>query len=124
VERVEGIGGFFFSASDPGALAAWYAEHLGVPPPPASYDAEVWVQREGPTVFAPFPADEGESPNLGRSGWGINFRVGDLDAIVVQLRAAGIDVTVDAEAYPNGRFAQLEDPEGNAIQLWEPANGS
>lgn len=121
MERVEGIGGFFFSASDPEALAAWYAEHLGVSPPPVSYDAEVWIQRAGPTVFAPVPPDQGESPNLGRSGWGINFRVGDLDAIVAQLRAASIDVTVDPEEYPNGRFAQLEDPEGNAIQLWEPA---
>jgi glyoxylase I family protein len=81
VERVEGIGGFFFGAGDPEGLAAWYAEHLGVPPPPVSYDAEVWVQRAGPTVFAPFPTDQGESSNLGRSGWGINFRVGDLDAI-------------------------------------------
>jgi glyoxylase I family protein len=120
VERVEGIGGFFFGASDPEALAAWYAEHLGVPPPPTSYDAEVWTQRAGPTVFAPFPRDQ--SPNLGRSGWGINFRVGDLDAIVAQLRTVGIDVTVDPEQYPNGRFAQLADPEGNAIQLWEPAS--
>lgn len=53
-------------------------------------------------------------------GWGINFRVGDLHAVVAQLRVAGIDVKVDPEDYPNGRFAQPEDPEGNAIQLWEP----
>ena len=119
MERVEGIGGFFFTASDPEALAAWYAEHLGVSPPPASYDAEVWTQLEGPTVFAPFSADEDESPTIGRGGWGINFRVGDLDAVVAQLRAAGIDVKVDPEEYPNGRFAQLEEPEENAIQLWE-----
>jgi glyoxylase I family protein len=124
VERVEGIGGFFFSASDPEALAAWYAEHLGVSRPPESYDAEVWTQLEGPTVFAPVRADEGEGPTLGRGGWGINFRVGDLDAIVAQLRAAGIDVTVDPDEYPNGRFAQLEDPEGNAIQLWEPTTST
>jgi predicted enzyme related to lactoylglutathione lyase len=120
MERVEGIGGFFFTAGDPEALASWYAEHLGVDPPPSSYDGVVWTQREGPTVFAPFPA-EGESPYVGRGGWGINFRVGDLDAMVEQLRAAGIDVEIDAEEYPNGRFAQLLDPEGNAIQLWEPS---
>lgn len=71
-------------------------------------------------MFAPFPA-EGENPHLGRGGWGINFRVGDLDAIVAQLRATGIDVEIDPEEYPNGRFAQLRDPEGNAIQLWEPS---
>ncbi len=32
----------------------------------------------------------------------------------------GIEVEVDPELYPNGRFAQLTDPEGNAVQLWEP----
>lgn len=118
MERVEGIGGFFFTASDPEALASWYAEHLGIDPPPSSYDAQVWTQRAGPTVFAPFGRGGG-SP-VGRGGWGINFRVGDLDAMVGQLRASGIDVEIDAEEYPNGRFAQLRDPEGNAIQLWEP----
>jgi predicted enzyme related to lactoylglutathione lyase len=40
--------------------------------------------------------------------------------MVDQLRAAGTDVVVDDEEYPNGRFAHLHDPEGNAIQLWEP----
>ena len=50
----------------------------------------------------------------------INFRVRDLDKIVAQLRTAGIDVEVDSEVYPNGKFARLCDPEGNPIQLWEP----
>ena len=120
MERVDGIGGFFFRASDPEGLAAWYEQHLGVLPPPTSYEGEVWIQREGPTVFSPFEAP-GEHPYLGPTGWGINFRVGSLDGIVAQLRAAGIEVAIDAEEYPNGRFAQLHDPEGNAIQLWEPA---
>ena len=31
MERVLGVGGVFFKARDPKALAAWYAEHLGVP---------------------------------------------------------------------------------------------
>lgn len=119
MERVEGIGGFFFTASDPDTLAAWYEEHLGIEPPPTSYDGAVWTQREGPTVFAPFPA--GDHPYVGPTGWGINFRVRDLDAIVTQLQAAGVDVVIDPEAYPNGRFAQLRDPEGNAIQLWQQA---
>ena len=51
----------------------------------------------------------------------INFRVRDLDAMVGQLRAATIEVEVDPENYPNGRFARLCDPEGNPIQLWEPS---
>ena len=50
----------------------------------------------------------------------VNVRVRDLDTIVEQLRAGGAEVTVDPEAYPNGRFATTHDPEGNPIQLWEP----
>lgn len=52
----------------------------------------------------------------------INFRVRDLDAMVMQLRGAGIAVDVDATLYPNGRFARLHDPDGNSIELWEPAH--
>jgi predicted enzyme related to lactoylglutathione lyase len=51
----------------------------------------------------------------------VNFRVDALDAMVAQLREAGESVEVDPEVYPNGRFAELRDPEGNGIQLWEPA---
>lgn len=43
--------------------------------------------------------------------------------IVTQLTAAGIDVQVDPETYPNGRFARTHDPEGNAVELWEPIGG-
>jgi len=50
----------------------------------------------------------------------INFRVANLDAIVAQLRSGGIEVTLDPERYPNGRFARLYDPEGNPIELWQP----
>jgi glyoxylase I family protein len=121
MERVHGIGGFFFRATDADSLGRWYADHLGVAAPPASYDEPVWEQDAGPTVIAPFGEEHWESPHLGPRGWGINFRVTDLDTMVEQLRAAGIEVDVDAEVYPNGRFAQLHDPEGNAVQLWQPA---
>jgi len=52
----------------------------------------------------------------------LNFRVRSLDATVAQLRKASIEVKVDPERYPNGRFARLHDPERNPIELWEPAN--
>ncbi len=100
-------------------LSRWYSKHLGVLPPPPSYDIAPWQQEAGPTVFAPFPADTkyfGE----GAQTWMINFRVKRLDAAVAELRSAGIEVEVDSEEYPNGRFARLSDPEGNPIQLWEP----
>ncbi|MBX3273789.1 MAG: VOC family protein [Sandaracinaceae bacterium] len=120
MERVTGFGGFFFRAADPAALAGWYEAHLGVTRTPTSYGDPPWTQDAGPTVFAPF---EASTEYFGRpeQAWMINFRVRDLDAMVAQLRAAGIDVDVEAEPYPNGRFARLADPEGNPIQLWEPA---
>lgn len=120
MERVTGIGGVFFRSGDPEGLTRWYAEHLGVQPPPASYDERSWVQEAGPTVFAAFPHDS-EHFRRPDQQWSINFRVRDLDAMVAQLRAAGVEVTEHAESYPNGRFAELIDPEGTPIQLWEPA---
>ena len=119
MERVTGIGGFFFRSRDPAALALWYEQRLGVNPVPRSYDEAPWRQQAGDTAFAPFDSD---SKMIGppEHTWMINFRVADLDAMVAQLRAAGEDVTVDPERYPNGRFAALRDPEGNGIQLWEP----
>jgi predicted enzyme related to lactoylglutathione lyase len=119
MERVLGIGGLFFRSRDPRALAQWYARNLGVGPTATDADQGVWHQSEGPTVFAPFTAD---TPYFGRpeQQWMINFRVQDLDAIVAQLRGAGVAVEVEAKEYPNGRFARLADPEGNPVQLWEP----
>ena len=118
MERVTGIGGIFFRSTDPEALAAWYEQHLGVLRTPTSYDAEVWLQEAGPTVFGPMPAD---SPMLPASAQlMLNFRVNDLDAMVRQLQEAGVAVDVDPERYPNGRFAYLADPDGNPIQLWQP----
>ena len=119
-ERVSGIGGLFFRSHDPKALAEWYQRHLGIDPTPTDYDQPVWRQSAGPTVFAPFPADTKYfgSP---QQAWMVNFRVRSLDAMAAQLRDAGIAVDVNSEAYPNGRFARLHDPDGNPIELWEPA---
>jgi glyoxylase I family protein len=118
--RITGIGGFFFRARDPEALAIWYEQRLGVKPVPSTYGEEPWRQEEeGVTVFAPFPQD---SDMIGppEHSWMINFRVDDLDAVVEQLRGAGETVDVDPERYPNGRFAEVRDPEGNGVQLWQP----
>ena len=119
MQRITGIGGLFFRAKDPAALGQWYQEHLGIDLAPGDYSQKPWSQEAGPTVFAPFPQDTDYFGQFERQ-WMINFRVRDLDAMVAQLRDANIDVSVDAETYPNGRFARLQDPEGNPIQLWEP----
>lgn len=120
MHKVAGIGGLFFRATDPSMLGQWYRDHLGIDLVPSDYEQQPWLQESGPTVFAPFPKDTdyfGDS----NQAWMINFRVHDLDGIVEQLRSSNIDVTVDPERHPNGRFARLHDPEGNPIELWEPA---
>ena len=120
MEKVAGIGGLFFRAHDPKSLAAWYEQHLGILPTPTSYGGAVWQQEAGTTVFSPFPESTkyfGDPQKM----WMVNFRVHNLDKMVEQLRASGIEVSVDPEHYPNGRFARLHDPEGNPIELWQPA---
>lgn len=120
MEKVAGIGGVFFRARDPKVLAKWYEDHLGVTVTPGNYEDPPWLQEAGVTVFEPFPWTTdyfGPSDRI----WMVNFRVRNLDAMITQLRSAGAEVTVDAQVYPNGRFARTHDPEGNPIELWEPA---
>ena len=119
MEKITGIGGFFFRSKDPKALNRWYEQHLGITVVPETYGGEPWSQEAGITVWSAFSLD---TKMFGRpeQQWMVNFRVRDLAAMVAQLRAAGIAVEVDPETYPNGVFAQLADPEGNPIQLWEP----
>ncbi len=119
MERVTGIGGRLFRASNPETLAAWYEDHPGVSRVPADYSQSPWLQQAGPTVLAPFAheSDYFGSPERVQM---INFRVRNLDATVGQLRAASVEVVVDPENYRDGRFAHLHDPEGNPIELWEP----
>jgi glyoxylase I family protein len=117
MQKVLGIGGVFFRARDPEALARWYTDHLGIDIADA-----VWQQRGGPTVFCPFKRD---TEYFGRpeQQWMINFRVADLDAMIAQLQSRGIDVETRPDEWDSevGRFARIHDPEGNPIELWEPA---
>jgi predicted enzyme related to lactoylglutathione lyase len=118
--RVTGIGGFFFRARDPDALNSWYAAHLGVVLPSGDYDDPGWFLDRGETVFT---ACAPGSDTLGSPdrAWKINFRVSDLDGMVQRLRDAGVEVHPHDREYPNGRPAELADPEGNPIQLWSRA---
>jgi predicted enzyme related to lactoylglutathione lyase len=52
----------------------------------------------------------------------LNFRVRDLDAMLAQLRAQGADVATETQDMEGvGRFGWVTDPEGNRIELWQPA---
>jgi predicted enzyme related to lactoylglutathione lyase len=117
MERVLGIGGYFIRAADPEALSAWYRDCLGL-------DADehgVWHQGDGPTVFATF---ESESDYFGSRTQQtmLNFRVRDLDAMLEQLRGKGADVAPETQEMDGvGRFGWVTDPEGNRVELWQPA---
>ncbi|CAM5180013.1 glyoxalase [Bosea thiooxidans] len=117
--RVTGIGGLFFRARDPQALAAWYERHLGVD----DLNKSVWRQEAGATIFGPF-AEATEYFGRREQHWMVNFRVDDLDAMMADLRAAGIAVETRAEWDSEvGRFCRIHAPEGNPIELWQPAPG-
>jgi predicted enzyme related to lactoylglutathione lyase len=117
MEHVLGIGGYFLRAADPVALGAWYRDFLGL-----DADANgLWRQEAGPTVFAAF---ESETDYFGSRAQQtmINFRVRDLEAMLAQLSAKGADVAAETQDMEGvGRFGWVTDPEGNRIELWQPA---
>jgi predicted enzyme related to lactoylglutathione lyase len=119
VERVLGLGGVFFRSRDPKALHEWYARHLGLEDagfPGAIFSASAGDQ----TVWSPFAQDTSYFGSDAQHVM-LNFRVRDLDAMLAQLRAAGVDVEDEVQAEENGRFGWARDPEGNRFELWEPA---
>jgi predicted enzyme related to lactoylglutathione lyase len=123
MERVTGIGGVFFKAKDPKALAAWYEKHLGIAFGGQSYATFSWKNDQNPegigeTVFSFFKQDSDYfAPST--SPFMINFRVKDLDAVLAVLKEEGIaGEKAPSEEY--GKFGWIFDPEGNKIELWQP----
>ena len=106
-DRVTGIGGIFFKAKDPEALARWYRDHLGI-----SIEAMVALftwrsgkdgRRTGHTVWSIFPDDTSYFGKDGAS-FMINYRVKDLDAVIRALRKEGVSVDPKIEELEYGRF--------------------
>jgi catechol 2,3-dioxygenase-like lactoylglutathione lyase family enzyme len=125
VRRVTGIGGIFFKARDPEALREWYRRHLGLDIQPWGGTTFRWQNPErsepdgGATVWTIFPATtEYFAPSA--APFMINYRVADLAALLVTLRAEGCDVDERTETSEYGKFGWVMDPEGNRIELWEP----
>ena len=75
----------------------------------------------GPTSSAGRPMPDGRQPEPG--GWNrIHFVVDDLDAEVERLRSAGVSFRNDVVTGPGGRQILVDDPSGNPIELFQPAD--
>ncbi|NRA88250.1 MAG: VOC family protein [Rhizobiales bacterium] len=118
MEKVEGIGGLFFSAKDPKALAEWYETHLGINLAPKNVEMTPWTSKEGVTIFAPFDKDTDYFP--ADRQFMFNFRVSNLNAMLSQLKQAKIEIINQQTMDGIGSFARINDPEGNPIELWQP----
>ena len=122
--KVTGIGGVFFkSKGNARELASWYRQHLGMDLEDFGGAVLKWsedtAEDQGLTVWH---VAEGDSQwfSPSSSSFMINYRVDDLDAMLAQLRADGVEVVGGPESHENGKFAWILDPDGNKVELWEP----
>ena len=126
-QKVAGIGGVFFKAKDPKALAAWYRDHLGVPLDEGATYGAFSVGDNGHdatgtpliTVWSTFPVTTEYFGPDGRSAM-INYRVANLDLMLEQLRRDGVTVDEKVDDSEYGKFGWAVDPEGNRFELWQP----
>jgi predicted enzyme related to lactoylglutathione lyase len=125
MKRVIGIGGVFFKAKDPETLRAWYQKHLGLELDAygnVTFDCpEGEEQRKAAqTIWSLFPSDT-KYFDPSTAPFMINYRVENLRGLAEQLRSEGVAVEESTEGFEYGRFGWVMDPEGNRIELWEPA---
>jgi predicted enzyme related to lactoylglutathione lyase len=124
--KITGIGGVFFkSRNDRAVLTAWYQKHLGLVLESFGGAILRWpddkAEDKGLTVW--HVADkESKWFSPSDSPFMINYRVDNLDEMIAQLRADGVEVVGGPESHENGKFAWIMDPEGNKVELWEPMN--
>ena len=122
--KVTGIGGVFILSRGKGKdLAAWYEKHLGMKREEFGGVVLQWeedtAEDKGLTVWGVGDSDSTWfKPSDAR--FMINYRVDDLEKMIEQLTAAGIEIQQGPEYHENGVFAWIMDPEGNKVELWEP----
>ena len=115
------MGGVFFKAKDPKALAAWYRDVLGLPLVAWGGAAMRYDAPNHPPVLTwnAFPATTSYfAPST--AAFMIDYAVDDMDVFTERLRAKGVAILKRVDDDPSGRFAWILDPEGNKIELWEP----
>ena len=122
-KRVIGVGGFFFKSEDPSKLKDWYKKHLGLNTD--DYGCTFWWMddkgNKASTQWSPFEADT-KYFEPSQKQFMQNFRVHNLDGLLIKLKEEGVTLVGEPEAYDYGKFAWIIDPEGNKIELWEPVD--
>jgi len=122
--KVTGIGGIFFFTDNPSETRNWYADNLGLEvndygstfesrdlTNPDQINALQWSPfKNGSEYFAP-----------SKKEFMINYRVQNIEGLVEKLKENGVTVLDDIVSYDYGKFVHIMDPEGNKIELWEPA---
>lgn len=122
-KKVTGIGGIFFKVKDPEATKAWYQKHLGLNTDRYGTAFE-WRSSENPqqkgfTQWSPMNADT-QYFKPSEKDFMINYRVKNLEELVIELEEAGVKVLDEIETFEYGKFVHILDPDGHAIELWEP----
>lgn len=120
MKRVTGIGGIFFKCKDPNAIKDWYKKHLGIDTNQWGANFE-WRQgadasKKGFTQWSPVS----EKSTHFDGALMINYRVENLEELVVQLKKEGVEIVDKIETFDYGKFVHILDNEGNKIELWEP----
>ena len=123
MKKVTGIGGIFFKCADPQKMNEWYEKHLGIPV--SDWGAMFqWrelddPEKEGYTIWSPFPADT-KYFDPSKKDFMINYRVENIEALVEELKNAGVKILDEITDSEYGKFVHILDPEGNSIELFEP----
>ena len=123
MKKVTGIGGIFFKCNDPKAMNAWYTQNLGLDNKGWGVNFE-WREldsdTQGSTAWSAFPADT-KYFEPSNKDFMINYRVEDLASLVEQLKKDGVTIVDEIQDSEYGKFVHILDPEGNKVELWEPA---
>ncbi len=122
-KKVTGIGGIFFKCKDPVKLKEWYKKNLGLNTDKYG-TVFAWYQgadntKKGFTQWSPFKeTTKYFLPST--KEFMINYRVANMDALLVELKKEGVTICDSIEKVDYGKFLHILDLEGNKIELWEP----
>lgn len=126
---VKGFHGVRYQTADVSRAIAFYTEHLGFKLEQQHLPAFATLGLGNVDLFLSGPEASGSRPMPGGQrqqpgGWNrVVLHVEDLPAGIERLKKAGIRFRNEMETGPAGRQIQLEDPDGNPIELFEPPKG-